>query len=835
MRLKFAIDGTTYSLPILREGFNLETRVGALGRHATSSSTFSLVSCDETNMILVHDGLLDAQIVEEDGTVIRTGVIRPYISAGYVGAHRENVELELIDYTEKLKEYVWPAPDSEADKKPGRVYPKQWKSQTLRTIVDWIMSNCGVTFVDSDVLSVSIPVITISEGQYLDEVLEELLFGYGLDYRFNANGAVEFFSTFAPETITEEITDIRGSVELSRNDDASDGVEISYSVRKHLEKARIFSDSHHCYGLGFIYYWEGVWYQGLMRNDGSAGNIADVSGATDVYRIPVTPTTGDKWLSSVKDNDGNIIPRDNIYEVFIDTGSNGKVKSGYCKTWMDHEKGITLTPYLKSYNIDGGVFYVAYKGWFQSLVNGWTFNAELKADITYREESSTTYKAEGPRPEKVYLKYVVLENDQDTYAQTFAEKYYKRQRNGKISVSFISVSPLEVGGFYLLRGEFPTVSGLNMGVRILSVTRGEDGLYSINAEGCSGIEVTQTVERHEVFDALPIPFQGIVSGGYDEEGNNDSDMAGAYISPDGEAKFNKIIIEGDGSLFESSVFKNMYSGEKIEIGTNYQEANVSTNFADDSGILSMLESLSPGERYPIESGTLEYPVNNGTTTMTEGMAVVREYRTSHVVLDGAEIPTEVSDMKFYAEGQTGSSYSGRFIFTKIVSPELYGKYITNWIRTTDLVISNIKEGIATKDIVPIDGERRYTISGFDIKLNNLYTMEDESLLTPVYRSNTVGVTNKAWHMLLPGGYAIQWGVASANANQGSIVVYLPIEMADTDYMVQLTVGALNNNGTDTDGYDYAPGINFKRTDVISITTAKSRQVNWLAIGKIKES
>lgn len=798
---------------MLREGFSLEKRVGALGRHASSSSAFDIQACDEINLILSHEGYLDAQLIEEDGTVIQTGIVRPYLSTGYTGTYRENVSMELIDYSEKLREYVWPEPDDKDDKKPGRVYPMSWKNVTLSTVVGWILHQCGMSRFGS-VPAITIPVINISEGQYLKDVLEDLLFGYGLDYRFSATGIPEIFSTFAPDVITDEITDIIGDVSVERNDDTSDGVEITYATAKHIDKATIFSSSLHEQPFGAnLFYEEGGWYDG-ERHSYRADTILP---EWTKYDYPYKNTTGYEWLKSVKDG-GDKVSKDDIFEVYV--GKSGdEVDNEYYKAWMKDEKGITLNPRLSWYDLSGGCFWVDYKGWFQSLVKGWTFNVELYGDVTYRKESFSSYKAEGPRPEKVYLEYVVLDESDTSYARDFAEKYYYRQKNGKISVQFLSSIPLDPGEFYRLGGSFPAVAGFNMGVRVLVVTRGEDGLYTISAEGCSGIEVTQAVERHDVFDARPLSFTGIVSGGYDKEGNNDSGMVGAYISPDGEAKFNSIKIEGDGALFESPVFKNIYSGTEIEIGTVSQP----NQWPGEVGpLITALESLPAGEFFHIQGGT--FVIYHGGYQVVSPddsyLLVTRENKTEEV--DGS-----VHDYVHYRIG----IHTDRTLLSEIDWTEFNkldnGVYYTYQMESNALVLKNVTEGIATKDIRPIDSEREYSIEGFSIAADKFYSLEGQRMFQPTYSVAQLNL-NDGYYMILPGGYAMQWGVRKSFTTS----VTFPIPFANADYMVQLTESHPSDNGSTTGGYSTAPGVLKRLPSEMYLTVGSSRAIHWLAIGKI---
>ena len=140
MNLILTIEKNTYTTEILREGYYENYNCGEAGKHATSSISCQIrpTLSDGTslaNLILKTDGYISA-VIKDGDTTIFSGVIRPFIETSSSVAFEENLELEIMDYTETMHLYVWEA--STDGPKQRRIYPEVKKNTTLSAVLEYL-------------------------------------------------------------------------------------------------------------------------------------------------------------------------------------------------------------------------------------------------------------------------------------------------------------------------------------------------------------------------------------------------------------------------------------------------------------------------------------------------------------------------------------------------------------------------------------------------------------------------------------------------------------------------------------------------------------------------
>lgn len=480
MTLEARIGSTTYNLTVLRESFSQDERCGEAGKHVTSSYSVSVRPFDNSGAnfgaeIFKTKGLVPCRILE-GASIIFTGFIRPYVSTSANGTHSDNIEMEVMDNTEGMHVYVWP----ESETEQGRIKETVRQNSSLADNISYLFGLVGMACDTSRLGSHTMPWFRTTEGDYVDEVISRLLFEYGYDYRWTANGTATFFSTFKPEAASGTITDIRNTLTTSRSDDSSDGVIVTYKQYQEEDNVLIYNNDHKIsyerfLGIFGTYgatltgkYWKGTMHDSIFNKDGDAS-------------AEIQPTDWMFEYSGIEVN-GKPLSKESVY--FVDTDSS-KVQVS-----LSDEIGVNYTPHVDSVTASGGRLWVDYHGRFN---NKWTWHIKAYGTVGYAIDSEERFRVTGERPEKVDLRYRLINSmTESDPIKEFAEKYAERLEAAAITYSFDSLSEYTVGGYYILNN---SVEGRSQVVRITSRSKDAAGIFSYEAEGASVIrELTvQTV------------------------------------------------------------------------------------------------------------------------------------------------------------------------------------------------------------------------------------------------------------------------------------------------------------------------------------------------------
>ena len=468
--IHFSQGDTTYG--ILRNGWSLPDLVGAKGRHATQSLSLSILSKEAAALFLSEPQRLLKAEVKKDANIIFEGVIRPYLGTSAEGVNESPIEIEVLDYTELLHHYI----------------SEDLVLQNLRLdqVVDKLFSLAGVTVpreYPSEFSSDSTLYIPLSQGEYVDDVLNELLFERGYDFKFSA-GRCSFFATSTEVEPESEITDIRGTLSIQRSDDWSDGLRVRYMrakeddvvIYKHEREEtdiRAVGGAEVGFpgGISFVNA-KGLYYDG-KQHSGNAG----------------TPPSGKAIVQwKIRYNE----PADQ--EIKLIGLQNVKIQAS-----LGDEEGVALTPHVDEVGLTEGRVWVSYSGtfdyheipvasWFRDDCRwSWTWRIQVTAHVAYFVADSEEILTEnGIRPDSSSKNLTYIHTE--SLAKAYVQREAKRQKTSSITYSFSSLTAYKAGGFYRLS---ESVTGVNTIVRILSCNQGADGLFSISAESASAMSVSE--------------------------------------------------------------------------------------------------------------------------------------------------------------------------------------------------------------------------------------------------------------------------------------------------------------------------------------------------------
>ena len=463
-----------YECSILKDGYSFSERCGDAGKHATSSVAVSIApflgDVNIANYILAHDGYMDA-VVKNGDTVIFTGVVRPYLTHNTSGAHSDSISLEVMDYTEVLHEYIWEV--GENGEVEGRIYTTIKQDINLSDLLVWLFSLKGKTFTPFSTTD-KVFYFKLKAGSYLDDIISELLYEFGLDYRWKADGTAESFSTFIDGQTVEALDDIRGTLAVSRSDDTSDGLKITWKEWTAQTNVKIYSFDSGNMGSAVVG-WANPFQtnQAFLTGELWQGAMHDAS-----HNSGAEKPSGNLWSwnfegTGLKKKDGTSITADDVISLITD-------QSRITVELLD-EEGVDYSVTLESYDVNGMRMWVSYDGQFNVIVGkGWTWRISVYGDICVAVDSEAEYHVEGPSPETVTLEYRMTESNTDVVSTDFVTQLGLRQKYSKMSYSFDSLTVYTVGGFYKI---VDPVNGRTTKIRLTSRTQDANGHYSYTAEG----------------------------------------------------------------------------------------------------------------------------------------------------------------------------------------------------------------------------------------------------------------------------------------------------------------------------------------------------------------
>ena len=465
------------SFPIRRDGFNLSRSAGKAGKHTTSSCKISVRGSSILSQIMYADGLLEATVTNSSGDVIFTGVIRPYASITAEPMYLGDLQLEVLDYTEKMHKKVYAKITNENDEdddsavvpppsyKDGTIFEGSWPemkvcdpNDTEHSLVHQLCDLCGISAssITAPKIDVTLHRFSLEKGDYIDEVLGTLLYEFIHDYAFDENGGLYVYQTGTiidvvygsdgkvdeSQTVrhtltpTKTVTVFRNSLKIDRSDDDTQGALVEYKKYKTQEDVRI----------------------GRFTDQGNSGLVSGGADLTDRREYI-------EWdLSEIEDDGGEDIVLSNFWLTGRNTSSWIAGCSATKKELVDYDqKGGTIVYRLR---------------WGGGLYGQWKYTFEVYADVSYYKDETRTVGYAGDNAEEYRAQYIETLED----ALCLATALQDRTVQGSFSYTFDSFEELEPGDVVTL--DESVVSGLETVARITKRTLKDDtGLYSYEAEG----------------------------------------------------------------------------------------------------------------------------------------------------------------------------------------------------------------------------------------------------------------------------------------------------------------------------------------------------------------
>lgn len=467
---------------ILSSGFSLKTVVGAEGKHRSSSCSVSVKGEDVLSSLMYAEDYLDAIVKDEAGNVLFTGVIRPYSTVSVLQTTLDAINIEILDYTEKLHIQVYEAPTEDADRKDGIVYSANWDglkvcdpSDTSNSLVHKLCSLVGINSIEAPTISMVIYRYSLNDGDYVDEKLSDLLYEYIHDYRFDEQGKMIVFQSgpiitgsdnegnavFSDLVSSGMIQTIYNSLDIVRNDDKKDGVIVKYGKYATKENVRLFTETRS--GWSPVIDIRLGWW--------SANKRKITWDKTPLNEINAKDVILSNWWIEFKNESWGL---------------------GTTKLASKSLSDCTQTEGIASWSID------AYGG---ALFNTIKARISIYADASYLLDEQGTCGIEGTNTESYTASYLFsLEK-----ASSLASAIYARGKRAQFTYTFKSKDDLTPGCIYDL--EELSVSGLSTTVRILMKEQSDvSGVYKYTAEGYGNISFTEPTfaqEREEAkWDAM---------------------------------------------------------------------------------------------------------------------------------------------------------------------------------------------------------------------------------------------------------------------------------------------------------------------------------------------
>lgn len=468
LHLKFDNDTTDYFSGILSDGASFKECVGAKGKHASQSCSVSILDPILASKIMTATKNIHARIMDGN-SVFFEGVIRPFAKLSAEMNRELPLQLEVIDYTETLRRYVYSLVEKtsvEAELGKGKVV----ETFTERDIaIDALIRKLFSLANLPEHIKINVPSIGIIKKyfclepkSYLDDVINDLLYEYCLDYRFSP-GSLTVFSTKVidgsknPIAAVDSIADFNLSFSVQKEDYVDDGCKVNYGTYG-IEKVQIYSEDNR---------WDSDWWKSYHEKSTGYYFQKGMHKSLDEYKDSVSWTLPDRLA------DCQII---DITDIELEEE-------------LQDEIGVTTSAHCDEWNKDGGKPYIAYDGTFNYLCGtGWGFVLKVNGLVLYRDPTLYQKTVLGLSPVEITTKYIESASD----AHALAVNVHARNVRAAYVYSFSSFKALVPGALVSL--DENKVTGLGTTVRILSrsydpITK----LYEYRAEGAGAVSIPPVV------------------------------------------------------------------------------------------------------------------------------------------------------------------------------------------------------------------------------------------------------------------------------------------------------------------------------------------------------
>lgn len=414
-------------------GSSVKWACGELGKHRTSSMTAVVRDLNLAAALISHDGLVDA-VIRKGNDIVFTGVIRPYVSISSKYDQTDELELEVLDCTEKMHVKVLERVEG-VQEQAGCIFTETMDGLKIcageGSLVYKLAAKAGVVIASAPTVDVILQRFELKSGEYLDDALSSLLYEYLLDYRFDESGKMVIYQTSPDTAHTSTVSSFFGSFIVQKTDDPKDGAVVSYDKYLTVDDYKIGEWSSSKFTLAILSGYDAGFFNAAGKK--VVWNLSDLGDKQKAVRISNVWASG--WSSGP----------------------------------------ITGTPSVSidSWDQQGAVISTSGGGWYYAGTVDW--GAKIYGDITYlySEKSSVGYT--GKDTESYAARYIQRTEDAVRLVEAI------RKRNAAKSVSFSTYEDLEIGGF--VRIDENKITGLDSKIRITQKTYDViTGLYSYTAE-----------------------------------------------------------------------------------------------------------------------------------------------------------------------------------------------------------------------------------------------------------------------------------------------------------------------------------------------------------------
>lgn len=421
-------------------GSSVKWACGELGKHRTSSMTAVVRDLNLAAALISRDGLVDA-VIRKDNDVVFTGVIRPYVAISSKYDQTDELELEVLDYTEKMHVKVLERVEG-VQEQAGCIFTETMDGLKIcageGSLVYKLAAKAGVVIASAPTVDVILQRFELKAGEYLDDALSSLLYEYLLDYRFDSSGKMVIYQTSPDTAHTSTVSSFFGSFTVQKTDDPKDGAVVSYDKYLTVNDYKI-----------------GEW-------SNSKFTLAILSG----YDAGFFDAAGKKvtWdLSGLGDKQKAV-----------------RISNVWASGWSSGQIIGTPSVSVDSWDQSGAVISTSGGGWYYAGSVGW--GAKIYGDITYLYSEKSSVGFTGKDTESYAARYIQRTEDAVRLVEAI------RKRNAAKSVSFSTYEDLEIGGF--VRIDEDKITGLESKIRITQKTYDViTGLYSYAAETVGSVTI----------------------------------------------------------------------------------------------------------------------------------------------------------------------------------------------------------------------------------------------------------------------------------------------------------------------------------------------------------
>lgn len=448
--------------------------VGSLGKHATQKAQVKISKNAKNVSMRAMSQTTDYCADIYNGTSLEfSGVISKGWSFSAQTVQVDPVELTVNDLTTKLHAYVYSADTLKLlPEASGLVSEASWKDykvcdpdDTDHSLAHLLLQAGGISDIQCDTsCTQAVQYLALAEGDYLDEILSELLFEYGLDFIFVGKTA-HIISTDPSREPSATITEFRRTLSGQGSLTNFDGVKIEYYK---YQSKRVKLASHD---------WDvhaGTGWTGYVPEGSAEKHSADITWNLSSFASAYSGYQMMSLTAVICEKDTDNIEHSKVEMTGVsDTGCHIEAKA-----W----------------------------GWWSQ--NFWGDHPEVSydfyGDLFFRSTGTLSMYLTGQKPDSYTFRYMA-----DTaQLAAAAARIANMQKYGGISFAFSAFQKYDVGA--VVKMNESSLLDFEGNARIIQRTYNVPlGMYEYKAEGVGAVVATKDIaetEREEYEPATGVDF-----------------------------------------------------------------------------------------------------------------------------------------------------------------------------------------------------------------------------------------------------------------------------------------------------------------------------------------